>query len=281
MRHLPRPLMLQLSCSTTVAVLQVGLLVLTRYFVILILCRVHALTCKVRGMLLVAGFTNPTVCWLCLVMLAGLSSIHRSSDLHCCCCVSERGLHMMRIELACLHHRSNAAAISQVLCAGNATDTALEYYLAAARALGGGEDDLVKLLRDLLSQSNAFGFLLGGGLSDGAAPLTDTARGLVTTGPALQTLSRSAVWGSVRTRTSESCCRLIMAFWVGLSELVRAALYRSPARQGLPKAGTWPDIAMTEAGPTWGCDWASLPQSSLAACSKGTKPGSYATRAQQ
>ena len=54
-----------------------------------------------------------------------------------------------------------------MLLAGNATDTALEYYLAAARALGGSEEELVKLLRDLLSQSNAFGFLLGGGLSDG------------------------------------------------------------------------------------------------------------------
>ena len=102
MRHLPRPLMLQLSCSTTVAALQVGLLVLTRCSVILNLCWVHALTCKVRGMLLFAGFTNPTVCWLCLVMLAGLSSIRRSSNLHCCCCVTERGLHTMRSLLVCI-----------------------------------------------------------------------------------------------------------------------------------------------------------------------------------
>ena len=66
-----------------------------------------------------------------------------------------------------LELRENPTGLKVQRHAGSATDTALEYYLAAARALGGGEAELVKLLRDLLSQSKAFGFLLGGGPSDG------------------------------------------------------------------------------------------------------------------
>ena len=48
-----------------------------------------------------------------------------------------------------------------------APDIALEYYMQAAQAAGGGADTKGQLLRDLLTQSNAFGFLLGSGGSSG------------------------------------------------------------------------------------------------------------------
>ena len=64
----------------------------------------------------------------------------------------------------------DAAALIQRYGSGfaaGATDTALEYYLAAARAAGGGQGDLVRLLKDLLARSHAFGFLLGGSQGGG------------------------------------------------------------------------------------------------------------------
>ena len=51
--------------------------------------------------------------------------------------------------------------------AASAPDIALEYYMLAAQAMGGTADAKGRLLRDLLTQSNAFGFLLGSGGGSG------------------------------------------------------------------------------------------------------------------
>ena len=59
--------------------------------------------------------------------------------------------------------------------APTAPDIALEYYMLAAQAAGGGTDAKGRLLRDLLTQSNAFGFLLGSGDGSGGG---DTGGGL-------------------------------------------------------------------------------------------------------
>lgn len=46
---------------------------------------------------------------------------------------------------------------------------ALEYYMLAAKALGDDNTVRARLVRELLTQSNAFGFLLGSGGSRGGA----------------------------------------------------------------------------------------------------------------
>lgn len=51
--------------------------------------------------------------------------------------------------------------------AATAPDIALEYYMQAAQAAGGSADAKGQLLKDLLTQSNAFGFLLGSGSTSG------------------------------------------------------------------------------------------------------------------
>lgn len=47
--------------------------------------------------------------------------------------------------------------------ARSAPEIALEYYMLAAQALGNDRQTKAKLLRELLTESNAFGFLLGSG----------------------------------------------------------------------------------------------------------------------
>ena len=51
--------------------------------------------------------------------------------------------------------------------AAAAPEIALEYYMLAAEAAGGSVEVKGQLLRDLLTQSNAFGFLLGSGSGGG------------------------------------------------------------------------------------------------------------------
>ena len=51
--------------------------------------------------------------------------------------------------------------------ARNAPDIALEYFMLAAQALGNERHTKARLLRELLTESNAFGFLLGSGGSHG------------------------------------------------------------------------------------------------------------------
>ena len=53
--------------------------------------------------------------------------------------------------------------------AATAPQIALEYYMLAAQAAGGGPEAKGHLLQDLLKESNAFGFLLGGGGEGGEA----------------------------------------------------------------------------------------------------------------
>jgi hypothetical protein len=54
--------------------------------------------------------------------------------------------------------------------AGNAPEIALEYYMLAALALGNDKQTKASLLRELLTESNAFGYLLGSGGSHGGCP---------------------------------------------------------------------------------------------------------------
>ena len=51
--------------------------------------------------------------------------------------------------------------------ARSACEIALEYFMLAARALGNDKQTKARLLRELLTESNAFGLLLGGGGSQG------------------------------------------------------------------------------------------------------------------
>ena len=58
--------------------------------------------------------------------------------------------------------------------AATSPDIALEYYMRSAEAAGGGAEAKGALLRDLLTQSNAFGFLLGSGGSTGVGETEST-----------------------------------------------------------------------------------------------------------
>lgn len=53
-----------------------------------------------------------------------------------------------------------------------APEIALEYYILAAEAMGNGKETKAQLLKELLTESNAFGFLLGaGGNTGGQSPV--------------------------------------------------------------------------------------------------------------
>lgn len=54
--------------------------------------------------------------------------------------------------------------------AAYAPEVALEYYMLAAMALGNDRHTKATLLRELLTESNAFGYLLGSGGSHGGCP---------------------------------------------------------------------------------------------------------------
>ena len=51
--------------------------------------------------------------------------------------------------------------------ARSAYEIALEYFMLAAKALGNDKQTKARLLRELLTESNAFGFLLGSGSHGG------------------------------------------------------------------------------------------------------------------
>lgn len=54
--------------------------------------------------------------------------------------------------------------------AAQAPDIALEYYMLASQALGNDRLTKARLVRELLTESNAFGYLLGSGAGPGGAP---------------------------------------------------------------------------------------------------------------
>ena len=60
--------------------------------------------------------------------------------------------------------------------AAGAPEMALEYYMLAAQALGDDKQTRARLLRELLTESNAFGFLLGSGGSRGGERLLGRSR---------------------------------------------------------------------------------------------------------
>lgn len=59
--------------------------------------------------------------------------------------------------------------------ARSAPEVALEYFMLASQALGNDKLTKARLLRELLTESNAFGYLLGSGGSQGGTLILDFA----------------------------------------------------------------------------------------------------------